>query len=629
MKEYRRQKSVVSRWRNIFIFFFYFLFSTFYFLPLHAQQGVTLEAFVDKPEISLDDQLVLTVRVSGGNILTEPSIPNRGNFEVLTRGSASHVEMINGRLSVSKEYTYVLQALKTGTFEIGPISIFVEGVEKQTTPITVTVVEAENSQARNKLPPSPGGMPPGFPQGFPAPPMMGNDPSEGQYKDIFVTAEVDNKNPYKNEQVIYTFRLYTSRGVGEAKLELPDFHDFWNEEIQKENKFYKELGGKRYVVSEFRVALFPTKTGTVSIAPSVLKAQVEEPLNLPGAFNDPFFTMRGAPLSYRPRVLKTSEITLEVKELPSGAPPDFYGLVGQVSVQANLTKKDLSVGDSATLTIQISGNGNIKDAQLQPNFQIPGLKVYDDKPTQEMKKSSQGISGSKTFKYALVPENPGKFTIPSLNISYFDPKKGSYENLTTPSYELSVVPGTSQEKLNKVQGNREPASSNPLAEDIATIHSPAQLKNQKNAFDFYYWTLILFAAPPFIFLLAYIVMRRQRWVESNTELLRKRKALSRAMDRLKSLDLSKEDEIFPQISHILRDYLGDKLTLVGAALTPLEVESLLMKKGEKHPAAVALVDLMRELDASVYGGKSLEKNWEKNIQKKSISILKAVEKELF
>lgn len=592
--------------RQIKIYFF-FLILLFPFV-LQAQEGVTVEAFVDQPHIALDDQLVLTVRVKGGNVFTEPSIPNRGNFEVLSRGSSSQVQMVNGRLSVSKEYTYVLQPLKAGKFEIGPISIFVEGVEKQSTPIAVSVGET------------------GLAAPDPAPPM-GLDPAPEAYKDIFVTAEVDNKTPYKGEQILYTFRLYTSKGVGEAKLNLPEFHDFWSEEIDKENKYYKELNGRRYVVSEFKVALFANKTGNLVIAPSTLRAQVEEPL--PNVFNDPFFTMRGSGANYRPRVFKSPEVTLDVKDLPPGAPEGFTGLVGEYSVQASLSKKDLSVGDSGTLSIQISGRGNIKDAQLQPNFQIPGLKIYDDKPVLETKKGSQGISGSKTFKYALVPENPGKMVVPSLNIAYFNPKKNTYEILSTPAYELSVVPGTAQEKLNKTQGSlADPNVSNPLAEDIATIHSPKVLENQKYSFDFYYWVLILFAAPPVVFLLAYFISRRQRWREENSELLRKRRAYSRALDRLKSLDLSSSDEIYPQISHILRDYLGDKFTLVGAALTPMEIENLLLTRGQKKAAAQAFVELTRELDASVYGGRPEAKGWEKNIQKKALQILKALEKEL-
>ncbi len=611
----------------IFLFFIFFLLAPF---SLDAQQGVTLEAFVDKPTLSMDDQLILTVRVKGGNVFTEPSIPSRGNFEVLSRGSASHVEMINGRLSVSKEYTYVLEPLKTGTFEIGPISVFIEGIEKQAAPISVTVTEAENSQPRS-LPKNTPGMPPGFPMGNEP---MGSEPDPGNagpYKDIFVTADVDNKSPYKGEQIIYTFRLYTSRGVGEAKLDLPDFHDFWNEEIQKEGKSYKELGGKRYVVSEFKVALFPTQAGPLTISPAVLKAQVEEPMNLPSAFNDPFFTMRGGPMNFRPRVLKTSEIALEVKALPPGAPSGFTGLVGQFALQANLSKKDLAVGDSATLTIQISGNGNIKDALVQPNFQVSGLKVYDDKPTQEIKKAANGISGSKTFKFALVPENPGNISIPSLSLSYFDPKKGTYESLTTSSYELSVVPGTAQEKINKTpSGIMEPSAPvSSLAEDIATIHKESSLQNQESSFTFYYAIAILFASPPLIFLLAYLVTRRQRWREENTNLIKKRKALSRALERIRTLDLKNASEISPQLSHTLKEYLGDKLSMVGIALTPNEVEKILLKDRKKHPAGEAFVEFLRELDAWVYGGLPQKKDWEAAAQKKAIGILKAVEKEIF
>jgi len=103
--------------KTLFVLFLFFLsFKT------ALAQGVAVEAFVDKPTVDLDDQIILTVRVKGANVFTEPRIPSRGNFDVLSRGSASNVELINGRLNVLKEYTYILGPKKEGAFEIGPIS---------------------------------------------------------------------------------------------------------------------------------------------------------------------------------------------------------------------------------------------------------------------------------------------------------------------------------------------------------------------------------------------------------------------------------------------------------------------------------------------------------------------------
>src|SRR5262245_19044782 len=259
-------------------------------------QGVVIEAFVDKPTVSLDDQLILTIRVKGASVFTEPRIPNRGNFDVLSRGSGSSIEMINGRLSVMKEYTYILGPRNTGTLQIGPFSVDVEGVEYKAGPIAVTVVASQGGPSQ---PPSTGQGPglivpggPGWPQSPSPGPQIpsGGGPAPSAYKDVFVTAEVDNKNTYVGEQIIYTFRLYTSRNVNSAKLDLPDSHDFWNEEIQKENKYYKELDGKRYVVSEYKVALFPSLTGTLIVTETTLRAEAEEPIENSNFFNDPFFT---------------------------------------------------------------------------------------------------------------------------------------------------------------------------------------------------------------------------------------------------------------------------------------------------------------------------------------------------
>jgi hypothetical protein len=617
---------VIFLMRKLFLISFLILFTA----KLAFAQGVAVESFVDKPTISLDDQLVLTIRVKGGSVFTEPQVPNRGNFNVLSRGSSSNIEMINGRLSVLKEYTYVLAPQKVGVHEIGPISVFVEGVEYKTGPITVTVVAGEPSQ-----PPSQQGQ--GFPSipGWPsspqgqAPAFPGQQTPSGEYKDIFVTAEVDNQNPYRGEQIIYTFRLYTTRNVSDAKLDLPDFHDFWNEEVQKENKYYKELGGKRYVVSEFRVALFPTTSGDLKIGETTLKAQVEEPLDMPNVFNDPFFTFRSGGINYKPRVLKTREMTIHVKELPSGAPPEFKGLVGNFKITSDLSKKDLSVGDSTTLTVDVSGAGNIKDAALSSSLDVPHLKIYEDKPALDQKKGPSGVSGTKSFKFALVPEAPGKIAIPPIALSYFDPKKGTYEKLSTPGYELSVVPGTQTERMTKAQAAPSPgAPVSPLAEDIATIHHDAKLSHEEPSFEFFYLILVLFAAPPVIVFAAYLILRRQRWVDANVDLIKKKKALARAVDRIKEIDLKDSVQIPGVLSHVIKEYLGDKLGMVGIALTPIEVGQIFSKNGKKSKSGISLAEFLKELDAWQYGGLPKKKGWEMETRKKAIDLLKGVEREM-
>ncbi len=598
----------------------FFILLFLFFIPHFSfAQGVAVEAFLDKQTLSLDDQLVLTVRVRGGSVFTEPRIPSRGNFEVLSRGSSSSMEIINGRMNIGKEYVYVLGPKATGTFEIGPVSVEVEGKEYQTGPLAVTVVS--NSAASPPMPAIPG-LPSNVAPGVPLP------STEGNYKDVFVTAEVDKKNPYVGEQVIFTFRLYTSRNIGSAKLDLPDFHDFWSEEIEKENKSYKDLGGIRYVVSEFKMALFPSHAGQLGIGETTLKADVEEPVGVANnPFNDPFFTFRGG-FNSRSRVLKAPEIVLQVKDLPPGAPSDFKGLVGNFKMSSDLSKKDLAVGETTTLTLTVSGSGNLKDAAISANLQIPNLKIYEDKATLDLNPTPLGLSGTKTFKWALVPDAPGHVQVPSLSLVFFDPKKGTYQTLSSDSYELAVTPGTDSEKLTKAQASlpSQNAPVNALAEDIASLHPEFKGWQDLPSQIFFYGVGLFFILPPFILLISYVLVRRKRWENENVELLKNRKALSKALGQLKKMSFEKREEVPVLVGHILKEYLGDKWGRVGVALTPLEVDQIFSKNGKKIKAGEEFAKFLQQLDEWQYGGHPQKQGWEEETRKQAVRLLKEVEK---
>ncbi|MBL7686181.1 MAG: BatD family protein [Deltaproteobacteria bacterium] len=602
-----------------------FLFFIFFFWTLSAQaQGVVVEASVDKPIVSLDDQVVLTIKIKGGNVFSEPKMPSRGNFEVLSRGSSSNVVMMNGQIQATKEYHYILAPLKAGEFEIGPITVEVEGVEYKASPISVTVKDSGGARGPpSQNPSSQAPWTPGFP--MPQAPQASPVNPNGATKDVFVTAEVSNKTPYVGQQIVYTFKVFTIRNVTNTQLTLPDFHDFWSEDLIKDFKSYQQIGNDRYVVVEFRVALIPSKAGTLNIAEAVLKADVEQSTQADSFFNDPFFR---SPSVFRPRVMKAPAISVEVQELPAGAPAEFKGLVGQFDLKNSISKKDLSVGETATLNYQIEGFGNIKDAVIEFNPLIPNLKIYPDKPTQKLKKDALGISGSKNFSFALVPEAPGKIQIPDLKLSYFDLKKQSYETLTAPGFELSVVPGQN-ENMAKVGGASSSAAPvNELGEDIASIHRQVKISHQEPSYEFFYLIALLFAAPPFILGVAYWIYKRQQWKEENSDLLKKRRAYSRAVSAIKEIDLKSETEIPQQLTRLLKDYLGDKLQRLGTALTPSEVELLFSKNAKKTQTGLAWSQFLQQLEGWQYAGLPQEAGWQQQAKKMALDLLKKAEKEL-
>src|SRR5262249_43728945 len=211
-----------------------------------------------------------------------------GHFDVVGRSTSNAVEIVNGEMSVTKTFSYVLSPKGPGTFSIGPVKVYIEGKEYSAGPIQVHVTGSQRAQTYSpQTPPQMPGPPPNYPQmpqfpqmpGAPPFPWSGNpqpsnqppEPNGKSYQDAFVTSETDKKETYVGQQILFTFRLYTSVNIQGAQLALPDFKDFITEELVKERKYEVELGGRRYAVNEWRMALFPTKAGSIETGETTVK----------------------------------------------------------------------------------------------------------------------------------------------------------------------------------------------------------------------------------------------------------------------------------------------------------------------------------------------------------------------
>ncbi|GIS84021.1 MAG: hypothetical protein CM1200mP16_03210 [Nitrospina sp.] len=82
-------------------------------------------------------------------------------------------------------------------------------------------------------------------------------------------------------------------------------------------------------------------------------------------------------------------------------------------------KKNLEVGDTTTLTVTVSGKGNIRGILL-PEPDLKNLfKVYPDQPETHQTETGNQIAGKKIFKFALVPLKPGLTNLPIFSLFLF------------------------------------------------------------------------------------------------------------------------------------------------------------------------------------------------------------------
>lgn len=154
---------------------------------------------------------------------------------------------------------------------------------------------------------------------------------------------------------------------------------------------------------------------------------------------DPFFG--GGPDIYNvPRKVATQRVTVNVKELPAGAPESFSGAVGNYTMEATLPETHLAANSAATYTVKISGTGNLTFVQA-PKLTLPGsFEQYNVKTTESLKSSVAGTSGYRQFEYPFIARAEGTYDIEPVEFSYFSPERMQYVTLRSKALTLDITP---------------------------------------------------------------------------------------------------------------------------------------------------------------------------------------------
>jgi len=542
---------------------------------------LSVSATVDKNEATLEDYIVLKISVQGTR--NQPVLPSMAPFKVESRGSSSQVRIINGQMSSSIEYNYLLLPTKPGVFTIGPCTVEDKGKTAASNKITLQILKQQQQTKKSRL--------------------------------LFVTAEVDNDKPYLYEQIVYILKFYRSVKVANARLtKMPAFEGFITEDLGKEKEYQRIINGQSYVVTEIKRALFPAKTGVLEITPAVLNCDVvvQKRRQRRGMFGDPFFNDSFFGFSEtKPKVLRTEPVTVMVASLPAEKKPaGFENLVGNFSLRTNLGKKKLEVGESVTLTLTLEGTGNLKSHQTITMGSLQNFKVYDDKPVFKPGIFGSKVGGKLTIKKALVPLVEGSLKIPLLTIPYFDPDSGSYKRATAGPYMLSVSPSAEKEKLQVVTtmntaGSKEEVKI--IGHDILPIHTSLDALSPHRANPLSWVSTVLFVVPFLSFMGFFAAKRFKQRYEQDRGLARAQNAYRVFKKKLPGIKraVKAEDAAFCSTGQkALKDFIGDKLNVAGSALTAGELERLLSGTAVSDDAVRELKKIFEFFETGQFGFKN-------------------------
>ncbi len=533
-----------------------------------AAAAQRISVTVNRTEVTIEDQILLVIRVEGASG-ADPELPTLDGFRVTPAGQETQMSFVNGRSTSSVSYRFLLTPQRTGTFEVGVATVVVDGETHASKPFQIRVLEASER-----------------PQ---------------EERDLFVTARVSTTTPWVGQQVIHTWRFYRRVQVTDARLEPPAFDGFLVEELGELREYQATVGGRQYLVSELRRALFPQEAGKLAITPSQLT--VEAVLQSQGrgsrSLFDDFFSQR----STERRVLRGPTLELEVRPLPP-APPGFSGLVGEFDIGAELSRRDLKVGESATFKVTVAGRGNamlIGEPALPP---LSEFKVYDDRPSSSLDRSGNELSGSKVFSKALVPLAAGELVIPALALTYFDPESEDYRTARTSPISLRVAPADGEEDLGLTESLAPTAgkvSVRIVADDILPLYKELDAAAPPPALGRTWALTGGLLLPPVLYLAVALGLRRRQRFALDANLRRRRRALRTALKKLSKLAAADERSVADLASLCLREFVGDKLGVEGSALTPAEVAGKLGERAVDEQLARAATELLRRLEAAQYG----------------------------
>lgn len=466
--------------------------------------------------------------------------------------SQSSYQMINGHTSSSSSVTitYTLYAAKNGSFTIGASHALVGGKRLSSRPVKIQV--SGHAQRTNGAPNMHG-------QDSYDQPRMRSAGSAISGSDLFIKVSASKKRVHEQEPILLTYKVYTQVDLTQLEGKMPDLKGFHTQEVPlpQQKTFHTEtVNGRPYkCVTWSQYVMYPQMTGSLEIPSITFKGiVVQQNRNV-----DPMeaFFNGGSGYVEVKKDIKAPGITLQVDPLPQ-RPANFSGGVGKFNISASLDKKEVKAGEPITLRVVVGGIGNLKLLK-QPVVNFPkDFDKYDAKVTDKTRLTANGVEGNMVYDFLAVPRNQGSYTIPSVELTYYDTGKNAYKTIKTQPFKVEVE-----------KGDGTSAESEDFASQDKDIHTIKLGKAEQHKADemffgsFGYWISLLMPLIAFVVLL--IVFRR-RAIE-NADIVKKRsnRAGKIATKRLrlanKLMLQGKQGEFYDEVMRALWGYMSYKLNM--------------------------------------------------------------------
>ncbi len=577
---------------NRLLLFVLFSFIVIGVSPQAYAQAVSVEASVDKKEVRLDSYVELTVTVNGSQDVIPVPFSNIEGFDVQAAGSKTSYTILNAQYSSSKTFVYKFYPLKVGEFEIPSLELDVDSKRYFTDAITITVIDIPGASKNT---------------------IQTQQPKARTLDDkLFVVLKAPDTEFYLNSPIPIKILLYANElSLRDINYPILDNVGFSEEGKTAVKQYQQVINGLKYDIVEFNKTIYPTRTGELNLGPLTVNCNIlvasDKSNRRESVFDDPFFSDFFNRSEKRPIKIKSGEMVIKVKDLPSeGRPIGFNGAVGNYHFDASVGPSDVKEGDPLTLKMMISGEGHLKTV----NF--PKLDIEDQFKVYEPIIKDDGKQ--KRLEEVVIPKSSDIKEFPAINFSYFDPRYNKYLTITKGPFPINIqkVEGDGElrviglnKKLEIIEKQQE------LGSDIVFIKDRLGILEEKDR-PFYKQGYY------FIFLLLYgllwgvvlFFLKRYQRLETDTVFAKRHLAPKHArkdlMQARRLMDLNKIDQFYDSLFKTLQHYLAHKFHL---ALGAVNYEAIKNCEESKRIDEKFLTDIavtIEECDTIRFGSRIID-----------------------
>lgn len=427
----------------------------------HGTFAADITVSLDRNPVNLDEsfQIMFTATESPDD---DPDFtPLEQDFSILNQSNSSSSSWVNGKSSKTVLWTVNVMAKHLGSLVIPAIKFGKDASNSS------TVLVADNATKKT----------------------VNTD------EDLYIEVEVTPENPFIQSQVFYTLRLYTKVDISQARLNEPDLADAVIERLGEDSNYNTQVNGLNYSVTERKYALFPQKSGQLTIKPLILTAEVLT--NSRPSFNG-FFNSQ---MSKTKRV-ESKAITLNVKPVPTTFTGKHWLSAEQLVLKQEWSGdiQQMKVGEPLTRTLSLIAKGTTVGQlpELNTTETNDRLKAYPDQPVLQEQKKVDGLLAFREEKIALIPSKSGSYTLPAIEIPWFNTKSQKMELAKIPETTLSTVAVASQsEVINPIITPEAPKNT----ETSLVIESPKKT-------NIWLWVSLLLAVGWLITVIVFLTKRK-------------------------------------------------------------------------------------------------------------------------